>query len=265
MQIRSLAYRTDIALLRAGGSAVADHDDHVVIRTPDNPTFWWGNFVLIPELPTSRDDVERGLGLFREAFPDADHVAIGVDVVTAEGGSEGTLAEHGLEVACDPVLTASALPSGGSVPGVTIRPLLGDRDWAEQTELTMTDPDTGDTQAARAFTLGRIASQRALVEGSVGHWLGAFVDGALRASLGIFGAGDSLARFQDVRTHPDWRRRGLASALIAAASSAARDDLGADTLVIVADAGSDADRLYRSLGFTAQQDQLSLTRPPAGE
>ena len=93
MHIRSLAYRTDLALLRAGGSVVSDHDDHVVVRTPDNPTFWWGNFVLIPELPKTRDAIERRLSLFREAFPEADHVAIGVDVVTAEGVPEGALAE----------------------------------------------------------------------------------------------------------------------------------------------------------------------------
>ena len=47
MEIRSLGLRTDLVLLRLGGSVVEHHDDHVVVRTPDNPTYWWGNFLLV--------------------------------------------------------------------------------------------------------------------------------------------------------------------------------------------------------------------------
>lgn len=37
MDVRSLGYRTDLALLRYGGSEIEDRGDHVVIRSPDNP------------------------------------------------------------------------------------------------------------------------------------------------------------------------------------------------------------------------------------
>jgi len=45
MQIRSLAYQTDLFFPRFDGEVV-DRGDYTVIRTPSNPTFHWGNFLL---------------------------------------------------------------------------------------------------------------------------------------------------------------------------------------------------------------------------
>jgi hypothetical protein len=47
MRIRSLGYRTDLIFARAHGQ-VANRGDHLVIRTPSNPGFYWGNFLLSP-------------------------------------------------------------------------------------------------------------------------------------------------------------------------------------------------------------------------
>ncbi|MFD0539584.1 hypothetical protein ACFQY7_43375 [Actinomadura luteofluorescens] len=78
MHVRSLAFRTDLLLRRLAGSVVIDHPSHLVVRTPANPHFWWGNFVLVPPhaLPAAPD-------LFAAEFPEASHLAIGVD------GTEG--------------------------------------------------------------------------------------------------------------------------------------------------------------------------------
>ena len=53
--VRSLAYRTDLALLTLGGSTIEHRDDHLVVRTPDNPLHWWGNFLLLPAARPRRD------------------------------------------------------------------------------------------------------------------------------------------------------------------------------------------------------------------
>jgi ribosomal protein S18 acetylase RimI-like enzyme len=67
-----------------------------------------------------------------------------------------------------------------------------------------------------------------------------------------------------VETHPDARRRGLASALVHLAGMTALD-AGADTLVIVADPSYHAIDLYRSVGFADRETKVELTRrPPAG-
>ena len=55
MEIRSLGLRTEVALRKLSGSTVQDRRDHLVIRTPDNPSFWWGNFVVAPAPPAEWD------------------------------------------------------------------------------------------------------------------------------------------------------------------------------------------------------------------
>lgn len=51
MEVRSLGYRTDLALLRLGGSEFEDRGDHLVVRTPHNPTFWWETSCSCPPYP----------------------------------------------------------------------------------------------------------------------------------------------------------------------------------------------------------------------
>jgi ribosomal protein S18 acetylase RimI-like enzyme len=108
----------------------------------------------------------------------------------------------------------------------------------------------------------RVAAYRALCEAGHGTWSGAFVDGRLRCAAGVFSAGTGLARFQNVETHPAFRRRGLASAVLLTAGEHALRDANTHTLVIVADPEDDAMRLYQALGFarTELQAQLQGTR-----
>ena len=69
-----------------------------------------------------------------------------------------------------------------------------------------------------------------------------------------------MARYQDVGTHPDARRQGLAAALVGQAGRYAIDELGAKTLVIIADPDEPAIRVYRSVGFADHETQLNLQR-----
>ena len=93
-------------------------------------------------------------------------------------------------------------------------------------------------------------------------WWGAFVDDVLASSLGVFVASTGLARYQDVQTHPAYRRRGLCSALLHAAGRHALAELGARRLVIVADPDDEAVRIYRRAGFRDGETQLQASRFP---
>ena len=48
VEVISLGFRTDVMLRGLEGSEVVDHADHVTVRTPGNPDFWWGNAGAIP-------------------------------------------------------------------------------------------------------------------------------------------------------------------------------------------------------------------------
>src|SRR5437764_3646998 len=102
MDVTSLGFRTDLMLRRLAGATVEDRGDHIVVTTAANPGFWWGNFLLLAEPPA---DIGPWIDTFRSEFPDAHHVAIGVD------GTDGTTGDTtGLEAEVDIVLTASAFP-----------------------------------------------------------------------------------------------------------------------------------------------------------
>jgi predicted GNAT family acetyltransferase len=122
-----------------------------------------------------------------------------------------------------------------------------------------------DGYSTPTFLEAQVRSARQLTEDGHATWFGAFCDGRLVSTLGIAGDGRGLARYQNVETHPDWRRRGLAGRLVYDAGTFALEELGARTLVMVADPDYAAIRLYRALGFTDGETQARLTRPaPTG-
>ena len=69
--------------------------------------------------------------------------------------------------------------------------------------------------------------------------------------------GNGLARLQAVDTHPDYRRRGLAGTLVHHAGAEGLTWPGVQTLVIVADPGDEAIRVYRSVGSTGPKRRSS--------
>ncbi len=64
-------------------------------------------------------------------------------------------------------------------------------------------------------------------------------------------------------THPAARRQGLAGTLVWRAGQHALGELGARTLVIVADPTEAAIRVYRSVGFADHETQLSMHSAPS--
>ncbi len=259
MELRSLAWRTDLALLRAAGSEVEDRGDHLVVRTPRNPGFYWGNYLLL-DAPAGPDDVPDWLRAFEEEFPEAEHRTFGVD---GPDGSVDDLAPFraaGMGVEASTVMTAQAVhePAHPNTEA-SIRPLATDEDWEQQVDLALTDEDL---QGERVFATRRAAAERSLVDQGRGQWFGAFLDGRLGASMGLFVASEGLARYQGVMTHPDLRGRGLCGTLVHHAGRYGFDELGVHTLVMVADPDYLAIRIYRSVGFAGTETQLQAARMP---
>lgn len=267
MNIASLGFRTDLMLLRMSGSTLADRGTHLVVRTPANPGYWWGNFLLLATPPRDGECGRWGEE-FAAEFPGAAHLALGVDGTHGDAGDPGELARLDLAPELSTVLTATSLvaPGRAPAPGTVVRPLDGDDDWAQALEVRLSceaGPDGTVPADHRLFAKRKQASYRALCEAGHGAWFGAFVDGRMRAGTGVFSDGAGLARFQNVETNPAHRRRGLAAAVVHHAGEWALRDLAAHTLVIVADPDYHAVHLYRALGFTDRERQVQLQRPPA--
>lgn len=259
--IRSLGWRTSLSLLQSTGSTLTDRGDHLVVRTESNPGFWWGSFLLLRE-PPSAGRVPEWVARFEATFPQAAHRAFGLDDPVASAEAFAGFAALGYELERSAVMTTRSVRAARPAQGATFRPLVDDGDWAQHVDLSLLVYAEPAGESQRPFVEARSASQRRAVETGAGVWLGGFVDGRLVSQLGLLRAGDGLARYQDVETHADFRRRGLAGALVAQAGETMLDANGVHTLVMVADPDDEAIRLYRSLGFAESEHQLEAAAPP---
>ncbi len=264
MNVTSLGFQTDVMLRALEGSEIEDRGDYLAVRTPASPDFWWGNFLLLPG-EAAEDEATPWLSRFAAEFPAAAHIALGLDITGGAGPGLAGFAAAGLEVHRNTVLTAPAVrepphPNRAAV----CRPLAGDRDWRQAARLQELCDQADGVPASPAFAQARTRARRRLAEAGHGAWFGAFVDGELAAQLGVFCGTGPIGRYQDVMTHPGARRRGLAGTLVCRAGRHAINQLGAGTLVIVADPGGAAIRVYRSVGFASRETQVSLQRLPGG-
>ena len=263
MQAQSLGYRTDLMLARLQGAVVGDRGDHMVIRTPGNPAFHWGNYVL-----ADRSWLDRPLAdlvtIFHTEHPRSQHLAIGVDGVDGRVWDEEEVAECGLEVDRSVVMTAKlVLPPGRPNTDAECRMLTADAeaDWDGAVNLHALDHHDFDVAAFRDFVQRRMSARREQQVAGLGGWFGAFVGGRMVSGLGLFTDGSGLGRFQDVETMASARRLGLASTLVHHASIVGLRDFGIRDLVMVADPDDTAIRVYRSLGFADSELQIQLARP----
>jgi GNAT superfamily N-acetyltransferase len=243
------------------GSRVEDRGGYLVVRSPHNPSYWWGNFLLLAK-PPETGQTDDWLEQFAAEFPEAKHVALGIDVTEISGVDVGALVTAGLHLERSAVLTAQAVHEPPrSYEAATYRELAGDDDWQRAKELR-TVVSEGEPGGDPGFLGARIASERSLTEAGHGFWFGAFADGKLVAHLGLVTDGDGVARYQNVETHPDWRRKGIAGTLVWRAGQHGLDSM-ASTLVIVADPDYVAIRVYRSVGFIDAETQIGFERQPA--
>jgi ribosomal protein S18 acetylase RimI-like enzyme len=261
VEVRSLGYRTDLAILALEGSQVTDRGDHLVVRTSRNPDYWWGNFLLLRDLQSGSggDWTAR----FAAEFPGAQHMALGLDEPDARAVDPAEL--PGMTMEQNAVMTATSVhaPPRPNTEAV-FRTLEGDADWQQSLELA-TALWAGDPSGDAKFLAAQQAAKRGLTEAGHGAWFGAFLDGTLVAQLGLITVetGESgLARYQSVETHPAARRRGLAGTLVWHAGAAALAS-GTRTLVMVAEPGDAAIRVYRTVGFAVTEPQFSFISRPA--
>jgi GNAT superfamily N-acetyltransferase len=261
---RSLGFRTDLMLLQQEGSAVERRDGYRVIRTPENPTFWWGNYLLLDETPAA-GTFDRWLEVFRAEHPTATHVALGIDSTDGVLPDEEGIRAAGFEVERLAVMTARSVHAPPRPHRDAVcRQVVSDDDWEQVLDLWMANNTEFEPVSHRAFSKIRLAAIRRLAEAGGGGWFGAFLDGTLRSSMGLFTDGSGVARFQAVDTHPDFRGQGLAGTLVEHVSRVGFDELGAETLVMCADPEYLAIRVYRSVGFADGETQLLIQRRPPG-
>lgn len=273
IEIRSLLTATDIDVL-PDTSIVEDHGEYVLVRTPTNPTFHWGNFLLFRR-PPAPGDRARWEATFEEHFAAAGgcrHCALCWDVPGEIGAAQSEFIDQGYDADDAVALVADPhelVEHPRSNRSATIRALDPDADaeaWQSVLALQVAAREAWYTEDDYwPFVTSRMEDRKVRFRGGDGAWFVAEDEsGAIVASCGVV-VTHGRARFQAVDTHPDHRRRGYATRVVHAAGQAALDRFGADHLVIVADADYHARTLYESLGFSARERCLAVCWWPGAE
>lgn len=274
----SLGWQTDLFFARFDGDVV-NSTEYLVVRSPKNPTFWWGNFILFHEAPHVGCLV-HWMDVFKmeieDRQPESSHRAFGIDSC-ARLVLPDDFAVAGFALQEATVLTLSAahrrsvampLPNGFEFSPLQL---------PEESNLVVDKQVAVDGGCYEAISYREFASHRmdryaAMHAAGFGQWFGLFArvgkQRVLAASCGLFRGpedADHIGRFQIVTTHPDWRRQGLCTALVDAVCSYGFEKMGLSTLVMVADPDDVAIHIYQSLGFKRGVStwQLELASPLA--
>lgn len=262
-------WRTDFILHRHGGAEIAERDDCLVVRTPANPTYYWGNCLVLAAPP---DDaalphwLERFAAEVAAGRPEVEHVAIGINP-PHDGRELPAWRAAGFEIAVNAVmqlrpgglLAMPKMPQGA----ITVRPIDFATEVPAIIELECADVHGFDAAGYRAYRERQFARMRTLHEAGLLEWFGLWCDGTLAADCGLMrerAEPGATARFQRVATHPQWRRRGLCTALIDAVSRHGLERWRAGELVMVADPAAPAIGIYRSLGFRVLEHECAMQR-----
>lgn len=250
-------------MLASFDGEVVHRAHYVAVRTPANPSFWWGNFILF-DRPPAEDDPEPWEAIFDAEvghLPGVNHV----NLAWASSEGEPTAVEpflaRGYFLTRNIYLVADGeMPPSPPPQGVEVRQISGGREW-EMALRNQHDCLEGanDTEAFRAFQTVQMARYRKMTEAGFGLWLGAFLGGRLVGDMGVFGEG-GLARCQSVGVAPGYRRRGIAAALVGRACVLARQALAAERVVIMTGEEHPARRIYERIGFVPVEHAPSLAR-----
>jgi len=261
--LRSLGYASEFMVL--GARSVAEvHSDRIVLRTPEQPDFWFGNMVIFRGEPSDPSTV---IARFQRDHPEAGHVTLGWDETDMVRGKEiAALEAMGFTIDETEVLALEGRKTHFDLPdGLTAHAISGDSDWAQVTGLqTDTGVELGYLREKHApFIAQRVAEWRRATEAGRGAWFGAFDGAQLVADLGIFTDG-RVARFQSVETRQSHRGRGICPALITRALAWVQSVAPDAIPVILADQNEVAGRIYRRCGFTPKERLIAAYRAPEG-
>lgn len=253
---------------------VSERADHMVVRSPRSPGYYWGNFLLYNRLPTAAD-FAAWMQRFEEAIvepePGTGHVAFGMQAQADSFTAPQPFIDAGFTSFGVATLTLQrsellALPAVWQVPGVDfeLRPLRLPSEMSGVVDLSMACNDEGyEPDGYRQFRTHQMQRYADMAAAGMGHWWGAVRQGRVVAALGLYGK-RHVGRFQHVETHPDFRRRGLCRALVHAACAHGFMQMGWHTLVLGADPDDVAIGIYRQLGFQ-QHDTLWMLERRAAE
>jgi ribosomal protein S18 acetylase RimI-like enzyme len=249
MEIKSIGLKTNLFMSSLLGQ-IYDRGDYIVIKTPLNPKFHWGNFVVFPSSPR-HDDYQKWIQIFKSEFKNIQSIEHMLFVWDDPFGATGEIQEficNGFKESRGVYLSAEEVISP-QYPNnkINIRAIESDSDWGK---LLDSHPEE--------YLRNQLIEQRKWINKGAGYFFGAFYKDELVADLGIFFEND-VGRFQNVSTKEAFRRQGICGTLVHHAANYAFKQHKAKSLIMEADEDYIAARIYESVGFKAIEKSMAIS------
>ncbi|MBN2233639.1 MAG: GNAT family N-acetyltransferase [Opitutales bacterium] len=261
INLNNLGYHSDCIARKIEGE-FTETDTYFVLRMPKNPTFHWGNLIVFRAEPR-KYDFDAWISAFKNEFgEESSHIALGWE--TQEIGNIDDFIQAGFSLKSQSVLVLDELEEIQiSRNDLVIRKIESDADWKKVLELQIyISEGENPSKDYVDFKVRDFETYRALSENGDGNWWGVFLGEKLVGDMGLyFDNSLETGRFQSVETHPDYRRMGVCSKLLYWVSSDALRKNPRIKLVICTERDSDAERIYRKLGFVRHQAQHGVCLP----
>lgn len=261
MEVRSLSYSTLLHTL-SFSSSIENKHEYLVVKTPGNPRYYWGNFLFFHHPPKQESMVEWEL-IFDKEFLDIPlkHKAFAWDSVGDSAIIVDPFINNGYYLEVDDVLLTSRIRKPNYYnSNLTITPIDSSSQWNQVTQLSMDcfcpNPDM---EYAKYVNKLRIDIEKEIREGK-GIWMGAFLKDKLVGDMGLFQAGKGRGLVISVKTDPKYRKNGVCRTLLYKTAFYGFEHLGFKEIVMVADQNLSASKIYRSVGFQTCEQGFSLLK-----
>ena len=158
-EINNLGYLTDAIFHHRDGEGL-DRGHYYLIRTPFNPTYFWGNFILFKAPPSPGCFADWMAIQEKEFGPRSNHTAIGWD--SGKKGDPSEFIKNGFELNERIVLSLSGPPT--TVPlnlDLQTRALQHDWEWQSSIELQIAEGFEGvNEDSYRLLKTNQMANYR---------------------------------------------------------------------------------------------------------
>jgi len=241
-------------------SQIEDIGEAIIIRTPQNPTWNWGN-LLVLESPPKLADISKWLQIIDEKLliePRTTYRLISWQGGPADETVLQQFREVGLTSTLGQILTLQTLQRPQYLnPNVVVKELSGDDPLWEEVLAINIEAFSPDFPNYAVFATQNIEEHRMMIAKGLGRWFVAMIDGDAAGTLGIY-PGEEVYRYQEVAVREKYRRRGVASTMIFEAARRALDERLHFTQVMVADGEKEAIRVYQALGFKTNSTSYAV-------
>jgi GNAT superfamily N-acetyltransferase len=250
---RSLALLTDLGVL-ASRARITVRRDYIVVETPDQPGWTDGNFLVLQQR-AAPGELAQWCQRFQDELGARRAVSLRCDDAGGKLADEAELRSAGFSLDLHQLMVADEVRAQAPSPLPTRE--IAPHELDATCELAWQISDRHD-EAYRAFLAAHARWLASTVADGRARFVGAFDGTTLVASLGVFPIG-TIARYQQVQTHPSYRRRGLAGTLLAQAAGLCT---GVERFAILAELDSAAAGMYGRVGFRAVELTARATRFP---